>query len=375
MRIARPITDDVQLLMTFDHWRLTTPFGHMGGRRCHIYDWCFTRQIELQHWTGFHKKCRFQIHWECFLIGSMTIAHVEQIKHKLLKIAFWFVNIQNCVNSFKISIHRLFSAAINNSLHRNFAPDMTTLVILILYIYFLLQRKNLPTYSKMLEILKYLLPSLVPQKVLINFEKACIGAVNITFPNAEVKGWYFHLCQSLIRKFNSVCLKIEFESNIEVKLKLKSLAALAFSEVRSVFDVLADSFPDEDKINEILMYFFSAYIEGAAGRDPQFSIRVWNHREAAVERSSKTTNCCEGFHNALNFIKCLILTGWAWKGSCMPQIQVEKSQTRTSRGKQEEMWSSTWPSWSHCTRLSRRASWTWFLRLICNNLCLLQGFM
>lgn len=172
-------------------------------------------------------------------------------------------------------------------------------------IYFLLQRKNLSTYSKMFEILKYLLPNLAPQKMLIDFEKACISAVNIAFPNAEVKGCYFHLCQSLIRKVNSVGLKVEFESDIEVKLKLKSLAALAFvpsNEVRAVFNVLADSFPDEDKFNEILTYFFSTYIEGAAGRDPQFPIRVWNHHEAAAERSPKTTNCCEGFHNALNSI-------------------------------------------------------------------------
>jgi hypothetical protein len=38
------------------------------------------------------------------------------------------------------------------------------------------------------------------------------------------------------------------------------------------------------------MYIFSTYIEGAAGRDPQFPIRIWNHDEAALERSPKTTN-------------------------------------------------------------------------------------
>ena len=34
------------------------------------------------------------------------------------------------------------------------------------------------------------------------------------------------------------------------------------NEVKSVFGVLSDSFPDEDKFNEILNYFFSMYIEG-----------------------------------------------------------------------------------------------------------------
>jgi hypothetical protein len=172
-------------------------------------------------------------------------------------------------------------------------------------VYFLLQKKNLNTYSRMFEILKELLPNLSPRKVLVDFEKACMSAALIAFPQTDVKGCHFHLCQSLIRKINSVGLKAAFESDIEVKLKLKSLAALAFvpvQEVRTVFDEVAATFPDEDSYNEVLTYFFSTYIEGAAGRDPQFPIRIWNQYEAAADQSPKTTNCCEGFHNALNSI-------------------------------------------------------------------------
>ena len=54
-------------------------------------------------------------------------------------------------------------------------------------------------------------------------------------------------------------VKIEYQLDIEVKLRLKSLAALTFlpsNEVRTVFDTCR-SFPDEDKFNEILIYFFS----------------------------------------------------------------------------------------------------------------------
>ena len=47
----------------------------------------------------------------------------------------------------------------------------------------------------------------------VDFEKACMNAVNIAFPDVEVKGCYFHLCQSLIRKIN-VGLKTEFENDI-----------------------------------------------------------------------------------------------------------------------------------------------------------------
>ena len=47
---------------------------------------------------------------------------------------------------------------------------------------------------------------------------------------------------------------------------------------------------------------FDLYIEGAAGRDPQFPIRLWNHHETAAERSPKATNCREGLHKALDYI-------------------------------------------------------------------------
>lgn len=115
----------------------------------------------------------------------------------------------------------------------------------------------------MLQMLKDLMPSLDPRKVLIDFEKACISAVNVVFSNTVIKGCYFHLCKSI---------------------SCKSLAALVFVPeiyVRLVFGALADTFPDDEKFNELLTYFFSTYIESAVGRDPQFPIRTWNHQESA----------------------------------------------------------------------------------------------
>lgn len=172
-------------------------------------------------------------------------------------------------------------------------------------VYILLQTKNEATYLQMFQIVKGLVPSMAPQKILLDFEKACMNAAGQTFPEAEIKGCYFHLCQSLIRKVNAVGLKSEFESNIDTKLKLKSLAALSFvplEDVRDNFNSLAETFPDEERFNDVLTYFFSTYIQGAAGRSPQFHPRIWNHYDAALDETPRTTNCCEGFHNALNSI-------------------------------------------------------------------------
>lgn len=93
--------------------------------------------------------------------------------------------------------------------------------------------------------MKLLILDQAPQKVLVDFEKPYMNTVRIAFPHAEVKGSYFHLCQSLIRKINNIGLKTEYETNMSIKFKLTSLAALAFvpiNDVRSVFDGLAAEF-------------------------------------------------------------------------------------------------------------------------------------
>lgn len=157
----------------------------------------------------------------------------------------------------------------------------------------------------MFTILKELVPDVMPQHIMLDFEKACMTAAQMAFPQANVRGCYFHLCQSLVRKINIVGLKSVYESDSNIKLILKSLPALAFvpiQDVKIVFDQLAEIFPDGDEYSEILSYFKSTYIEGVAGRPPLFPIQIWNHFDAASVGCPKTTNCCEGFHNALNSI-------------------------------------------------------------------------
>lgn len=130
-----------------------------------------------------------------------------------------------------------------------------------------------------------------------------MSAAQREFPNSEIKGCYFYLCQSIVTNVESLGLKNDYENNIEVKLKIKSLAALTFvpiNEVREVFNNLAATLPNDERFTDILNYFFCTYIESATGREPKFPMNVWNHRDAAIEKTPKTKNTCEGFHNSLN---------------------------------------------------------------------------
>lgn len=153
-------------------------------------------------------------------------------------------------------------------------------------VYFLLQKKNEATYKRMFQIMLMLIPSLAPDIILLDFEMAAINAARNAFPQAEVKGCYFHLCQSILRKIGNVGLKITFEKDLEKKLMLKSLAALAFiriKDVKNVFTELAATFPEEESYNSVLTYFFPPILRVRQAESP-FSqhhcgiimIQFWN---------------------------------------------------------------------------------------------------
>ena len=52
----------------------------------------------------------------------------------------------------------------------------------------------------MLDVLKTLLPDFVPQVMFLDFENAAQNAFWLAYPYAFVKGYLFHLSQSVVRK-------------------------------------------------------------------------------------------------------------------------------------------------------------------------------
>ena len=59
----------------------------------------------------------------------------------------------------------------------------------------------------MIDILKIIAPFVAPQKVLVDFEQAAANAYTSAFPQAHIKGCFFHSSQSILRKVSSLGLK------------------------------------------------------------------------------------------------------------------------------------------------------------------------
>ena len=62
---------------------------------------------------------------------------------------------------------------------------------------------------------------------MIDFEIAALSAFTSHY-ETDIKGCYFHLCQSFMRKISELGLKKTYESNSELVLALNMIPALSF---------------------------------------------------------------------------------------------------------------------------------------------------
>ena len=101
-------------------------------------------------------------------------------------------------------------------------------------------------------------------------------------------------------------LRARYREDEEFNTQIKMLTALAFippDDVPATFEMLSETFQEEEASDQLLDYFKSTYVEGPTvrrrQRPPKFPVNLWNHYQDALNKASKTTNCTEGWHNAL----------------------------------------------------------------------------
>ena len=177
--------------------------------------------------------------------------------------------------------------------------------------YILLANKKETTYNRMCKILKDLLVDAKPKTILLDFEKAAHNAFTSVFRKVEVSGCYFHLTQSLVRNVQLKGLSELFHENIEFHYLVRCIGSLAFCPEQDVianFEIVSDALlqsedqaikDEEDRIQTLLDYFENTYVQRNRRR-ATFPISLWNKYSVAKEGGPKTTNACEGWHQALN---------------------------------------------------------------------------
>ena len=139
---------------------------------------------------------------------------------------------------------------------------------------------------------------------LVDFEQGAYLTLVDVFPGVEVEGCFFHLCQRLDYHVKELGLMTKYENDPDFKLRVKKLAALAFlplADVIDAFEVLADTFEDDELL--LLGYFEPTWIVVTVGRRsgrrtaPIFPFGMWNVHGHHFTGTTRTTNALEAFHH------------------------------------------------------------------------------
>ena len=122
------------------------------------------------------------------------------------------------------------------------------------------------------------------------------------FPEAQVKGCFFHLSQAIYRKVQGEGLQQIYSNDEEFALKARMFAALAFvpaDNVIEAFEQLAADLPDE--LIPIADYFEDTYlgsVRRGQRRPPRFEPTMWSVYDRVNEDLPRTNNAVEGWHSA-----------------------------------------------------------------------------
>ena len=135
---------------------------------------------------------------------------------------------------------------------------------------------------------------LEPTTVMSDFELAIIQAAELSFPTTTTKGCYFHFCQCLIRKLQTLGLQVAYRENHNVGRFIRQTAALAFVPeqfVRLTWIGIKAAAPHQvHGVDDFSRYFEVTWLAG------NYCLSLWNVYESPGER---TNNHIEGWHSKL----------------------------------------------------------------------------
>uniref|UniRef100_H3A3N7 MULE transposase domain-containing protein n=1 Tax=Latimeria chalumnae TaxID=7897 RepID=H3A3N7_LATCH len=94
-------------------------------------------------------------------------------------------------------------------------------------VYCLLPNKTQTTYDHLLQVLTQLVPAASPKQIPVDFESAAMSAFRKASPDATLRGCYFHLCQSVIRKIQEIGMKESYERDPDFSKAVLCLPVLS----------------------------------------------------------------------------------------------------------------------------------------------------
>ena len=170
--------------------------------------------------------------------------------------------------------------------------------------YALLPNKQEVTYIEFLEQVQRLTGAVTPATIMIDFERACINAVQQVYPQSSLVGCLFHLCQSVYRRVQAEGLQEQYMEDEEFRENIRMIPAIAFvpiGDIVTAFEELSQHCAGHEEV--ILDYFEENYIGAqrrGRRRNPLFSHELWNVNRRVEANLPRTNNMLEGWHRHFN---------------------------------------------------------------------------
>lgn len=171
-----------------------------------------------------------------------------------------------------------------------------------------------------------------PKYVMLDFEIGAMSAIqSVLGPQVQVKGCFFHLCQSTWRHIQEYGLARAYKSSEDIKQFCSMIDALAFLPVHHVaagMMFLWTAAPVE--LADLLLYFDTTYVSGTAGSatPPLFPPHVWNVHDLVIGDINKTNNFCETWNNRF---KSLVGKNNAGFWNILDALREDEALERTKR--------------------------------------------
>ncbi|KAL4149879.1 hypothetical protein QTP88_003730 [Uroleucon formosanum] len=171
--------------------------------------------------------------------------------------------------------------------------------------YALLPNKTEATYNRMIDLLTAKANSigkrLMPKMFQLDFEITMFNTIKNKYPDAQIRGCFFHYTRAIYRKVVDVCLRngyVSSEGDPQIKILVRRISALPLvpmEQLDNLWLIIESEKPDNNqKVEEFLNYFVETRLDDLT---PRFSRYIWNHWNNTDRR---TTNDLEGWHYALN---------------------------------------------------------------------------
>ena len=179
-------------------------------------------------------------------------------------------------------------------------------------IYAFLPNKQRYTYERAMNLVRQkadvLQLTLNPQTV-SDFEQPIKQAIQLTFPDAQFQGCYYHFCQAIMQKTHTLGLQVQYQDDtLGLKSFIRKTAALAFVPIPFIhfaWQGIKANRPDLTNIDNFVSYFEDVWL---VGHFPKAEWNVYN------TDGPWTNNHLEGWHNRLkrvvgkthpNIFKCV----------------------------------------------------------------------